>query len=150
MFQVIEKAYKCSIIVCRMSKRRRDGPVVVHSLKRRLDVDHDPQNKRARAVPSLKRSYDEFDGEVAQMRKRLRTAPPRPTPEAAMAFLLPHLLKLRQLYIDAAHRVETLEAHNAALARGYNAAADENARLRAQLEQARYRLQLCMPVRSLA
>ena len=136
--------------MCRMSKRRRDGPVAIQSLKRRLDVSHDPQNKRARAVPSFKRSYDEFDGVVAQMRKRLRTAPPRPTPEAAMAFLLPHLLKLRQMYIDAAHRVETLEAHNAALARGYNAAADENVRLRAELELARYRLRLCMPVQSLA
>lgn len=138
------------IVSSRMSKRRRDGPVVVQTLKRSLNVTHDPQNKRARALPNLKRSCEEFDGEVAQMRKRLRTAPPRPTPEAAMAFLLPHLLKLRQLYIDAAHRVETLEAHNAALARGYHAAVDENVRLRAQLEQARYRLQLCMPVQSLA
>lgn len=133
-----------------MSKRRRDGPVVVQTLKRSLNVTQDSPNKRARALPSLKRSYEQFDGEVAQMRKRLRTAPPRPTPEAAMAFLLPHLLKLRQLYIDAAHRVQTLEAHNAALTRGYHAAVDENVRLRAQLEQARYRLQLCMPVQSLA
>ena len=133
-----------------MSKRRRDGPVAVQTLKRSLNVAQDLHNKRARAMPNLKRSYDEFDGEVAQMRKRLRTAPSRPTPEAAMAFLLPHLLKLRQLYIDAAHRVETLEAHNAALTRGYHGAVDENARIRAELELARYRLRLCMPVQSLA
>lgn len=144
-----------------MSKRRRDGPVVVQNSKRRFDVPShgikrpleglsNPPNKRVCPVPTLKRSYDEFDGEVAQMRKRLRTAPPRPTPEAAMAFLLPHLLKLRQLYIDAAHRVETLEAHNAALAQAYTATAAQNRCLSAELENARYRLQLCLPVRSLA
>jgi hypothetical protein len=97
-----------------MPKRGRDGSVMIHSnnihfprsLKRPAgwEIDQMPDLKRFQAsmsVPEplkiLKRPAD-FDIEFQHLNKRLRAT--IPTAEEAIAFLLPHIEKLRQLYMQ--------------------------------------------------
>ena len=139
-----------------MSKRSRDGGLLVsnkkhcplQTLKRPSDFDGRPTSvKRSRlpamAVVSLKRSA-EFDCEVERIHKRLKAS--TPTAEEAMAFLLPHLLTLRRLYLDVVQSRATMRENNRLITQAYHALAktssEEIAELRRQLELSHYRLSL--------
>ena len=139
-----------------MSKRSRDGGLLVsnkkhcplQTLKRAADFGS-PQTsvKRSRlpAMPvvSLKRSA-EFDCEVERIHKRLKAS--TPTAEEAMAFLLPHLLTLRRLYLDMVQSRATMQENNRIITQAYHVlvktSSDEIAELRRQLELSRYRMAL--------
>lgn len=113
-----------------MSKRGRDGAVLVHShndhltvpraLKRpaEWEIDQMPDFKRFHGSSStissgqyplntLKRPAD-FDVELQHLNKRLRAT--IPTAEEAIAFLLPHIEKLRQLYTQEKNKSNNLES----------------------------------------
>jgi hypothetical protein len=116
-----------------MSKRSHDGGAIHIS------------SKRMCPGPTLKRSAD-FDCEVEHIHKRLKAT--TPTPEQAMAFLLPHLLAIRALYTDVVKRNETLTEHNTLLSSAYKKLALESVREKNQLERelamSKYQLQLSM------
>lgn len=139
-----------------MSKRSRDGGLLVsnkkhcplQTLKRAADFGSPPTSvKRSRlpAMPvvSLKRSA-EFDCEVERIHKRLKAS--TPTAEEAMAFLLPHLLTLRRLYLDVVQSRATLCENNRLITHAYHGlvktSSEEIATLRRQLELSHYRLSL--------
>lgn len=81
------------------------------------------------------------------MQKRMRATVP--TAEEAMAFLLPHLLEFRRLYLEAHQRANSLENEVGELRRGYEnvvTLSQEKIRfLQRQLELTRYRLALLGP-----
>ena len=108
-----------------MPKRGRDGSVMVHSnnfhfpvlrsLKRPVEweIDQIPDLKRFQSsrqvlkpLKILKRPA-EFDIELQHLNKRLRAT--IPSAEEAIAFLLPHIEKLRQLYIQEKGKCNLLE-----------------------------------------
>ena len=96
--------------MCKMTKRLHDGPVSLHakrpcfalpSLKRKRSPEPVLGSERA-AVFGLerrgtKRVADGFDQELGRLEKRMRATVP--TAEEAIAFLLPHITKLHELYI---------------------------------------------------
>jgi hypothetical protein len=137
-----------------MSKRSRDGGLLVsnkkhcplHTLKRPCDFDvRQTSIKRSRpttiAVVSHKRSA-EFDCEVDRIHKRLKAS--IPTAEEAMAFLLPHLLTLRRMYLDVVQSRATLQENNQIITKAYHelvqTSSNEIVALRRQLELSHYRL----------
>ena len=95
------------------------------------------------SVVSLKRSA-EFDCEVERIHKRLKAS--TPTAEEAMAFLLPHLLTLRRLYLDVVQSRATMRENNRLITQAYHTlvktSSEEIADLRRQLELSHYRLSL--------
>jgi len=112
-----------------MSKRGRDGSTIIDS------------RKRIRQTPTLKRSAD-FDCEMEHIHKRLKAT--TPTAEEAMAFLLPHLLKFRKLYMEIVKENEILKEHNQVLTTAYSKMAlnssRETNRLKRELEMTKYRV----------
>jgi len=77
---------------------------------------HEPENDLSRKRPFLfdaphgqKRAAD-FDLEIDRLSKRLRAT--TPTAEEALAFLLPHLLEMRRLYLAERQKVNTLQEDN--------------------------------------
>lgn len=135
-----------------MSKRSRDGTVMVarHTLdtrKRTADfVCEAHQHKKLRhSRTSQKRSAD-FDCEVEHIHKRLKAT--TPTAEQAMAFLLPHLLNLRRLYVNKVNENDTLKEQNALLSNAYSKLVQESTqtkqRLRRELEMSKYQLALAL------
>ena len=141
-----------------MSKRSHDGTVMVarhtpDTRKRAADfVCEAHQHKRLRhsrpspnSRTSQKRSA-EFDCEVEHIHKRLKAT--TPTAEQAMAFLLPHILHLRRLYVNQLNENETLKEHNSLLTTAYNKLAQESTqtsnRLRRELDMPKYQLTLAV------
>tara|TARA_B110000091_G_C13822152_1_gene481799 strand:+ start:7412 stop:7729 length:318 start_codon:yes stop_codon:yes gene_type:complete len=94
-------------------------------------------------VVALKRPA-EFDCEVERIHKRLKAS--TPTAEEAMAFLLPHLLTLRRLYLDVVQSRETLRENNQIITNAYQklviTSSEAIGTLRRQLELSQYRLAL--------
>jgi|TARA_B110000091_G_C13801527_1_gene470471 hypothetical protein len=113
-----------------MAKRSRDGTVTMMR-----------SEKRPRLTPTRKRTAD-FDDEVEHIRKRLKAT--TPTAEEAMAFLLPHLLHLRRLYIETLNDNKTLQQHNLILSTTCTKVAHQSAQLRRELDMSKYRLTLVL------
>ena len=130
-----------------MSKRSRDGGVLVSrplvGVKRSAEFEDEDTPKRQRRRPSLKRSAD-FDCAVDHLHKRLKAT--TPTAEQAMAFLLPHLLTLRTMYLEVCQANATLTAHNSSITAAYSELRDtstaEIGQLRRDLDLATYRVSL--------
>ena len=103
-----------------MSKRRLDGSVVVASRRRKRDEDIFLGCKRGRfAEPPVVECLGKrkaFESELDSMHKRLRTMPPRCTPEQVVAVLLPHLLRLQSVYVQEQQRSAQLQSNNNVLA----------------------------------
>jgi len=113
-----------------MAKRSRDGTVTMMR-----------SEKRPRLIPTRKRTAA-FDDEVEHIRKRLKAT--TPTAEEAMAFLLPHLLHLRRLYIETLNDNKTLQQHNLILSTACTKVAHQSAQLRRELDMSKYRLTLAL------
>lgn len=101
-----------------MSKRARDGDIM-------LDC------KRHCPAPCLKRPAA-FDSEMQRMHKRLRATVP--TAEEAIAFLLPHMTTLRNLYCETQSENVALKKHLGAMNSAYQASLEQNASLNRQLD----------------
>lgn len=139
-----------------MSKRSHDGTVMVarhapDTRKRAADfVCEAHQHKRLRSQTSQQRTSHkrsaEFDCEVEHIHKRLKAT--TPTAEQAMAFLLPHLLNLRRLYVNKVNENETFKEHNTILSNAYSKLAQESTqttnRLRRELDMSKYQLMLAV------
>lgn len=141
-----------------MTKRLRGGPVMVQSkraclalkptapaLKRkRDDVDEFVRQFKPRVDEperrGVKRSAECFDQELERLEKRMRATVP--TAEEAIAFLLPHITQMRQLYIAERARASTLEANNIVIRRSCLHLLREKKRLESELELAKYRVSL--------
>ena len=113
-----------------MSTRSREGPVIVARSEKRL-----------RHTQTRKRTAD-FDDEVEHIRKRLKAT--TPTAEEAMAFLLPHLLHLRRLYIQNINENKILQQHNQILSTAYTNITQQSAQLRRELDMSKYHLTLAL------
>jgi|TARA_B110000977_G_scaffold198686_1_gene284118 hypothetical protein len=132
-----------------MSKRRLDGSVVVASRRRKRDLTPLHGCKRGRfAEPFFvdhgclgKRKA--FESEIDSMHKRLRTMPPRCTPEQVVAVLLPHLLRLKSVYVQEQQRTAQLEKNNAVLANAVKHLNENNMALTSRLEAAGRELEMC-------
>lgn len=152
-----------------MSKRHRDGNVIVpttplirtNPLKRRvewLDTSRKRQMLLTEAesfalAPTRKRGAD-FDTEIYHLHKRLRAT--TPTPEEAISFLLPHLTRLRGMYLESKNENETLKEHLKTLRHAYyktkgekhelekhgSECQQEIRSLQRQLEMTKYRLSM--------
>ena len=118
-----------------MSKRSRDGSVLLDRsrcvLKRPLEFDTAIRSKRQCLPESLKRSA-EFDIELNHMHKRLRATVP--TAEEAIAFLIPHVTRLRNLYCESQSENTILKTHLKGTHRAYQASLQQNASLGRQLD----------------
>lgn len=144
-----------------MTKRLRGGPVMVQSkrtcltlkpvattLKRkRDDVDEFVRQFKPRmAEPErrgVKRSAECFDQELHRLEKRMRATVP--TAEEAIAFLLPHITQMRQMYNAERARAATLESNNIVIRRSCLHLLREKKRLESELEMTNYRLSLSGP-----
>lgn len=113
-----------------MTKRLREGDVLV------CRPDMNMGFKRGR-FESLKRSAP-FDMEVERMTKRMRATVP--TAEEAMAFLLPHLIEFRKLYLEEKQRNAELEQQVKDLRQGYDVLLKKSVHLHRQLDLAKYHL----------
>ena len=113
-----------------MPKRGRDGAVLIHShndhfsvpraLKRpaEWEIEQMPDFKRfhgpisssssSQCPPNTLKRPADFDVELQHLNKRLRAT--IPTAEEAIAFLLPHIEKLRQLYTQEKNKSKDLES----------------------------------------
>lgn len=114
-----------------MSKRSREGPVPVSSKRPCLTFG------QPRTVPSSKRKWEGveevnkafrrggvlqeqsigrkrsaecFDEELNRLEKRMRATVP--TAEEAIAFLLPHIIRLRNMYAESQQKVSELTRNN--------------------------------------
>lgn len=125
-----------------MSKRSREGDVLLMRsspcvLKRPAPLLSDQVSKRQRlpisdaCTASLKRPAA-FDIELDHMHKRLRATVP--TAEEAIAFLIPHMTKLRNLYCESQTENRTLKRHLNAVNNAYMASLEQNASLNRQLD----------------
>ena len=121
-----------------MSKRGRDGAVLLDMsrcvLKRSLEFGSASQPKRQCLPASLKRSAD-FDIELDHMHKRLRATVP--TAEEAIAFLIPHVTRLRNMYCQSQGENASLKRHFKGMYRAYQASLEQNASLSRQLDTSR-------------
>lgn len=109
-----------------MSKRPREGPVTVHSKRQCLTFEPSALSlKRKRGdfeevcfsggvlqEPTIgrKRSAECFDEELNRLEKRMRATVP--TAEEAIAFLLPHIIRLRDMYTESQQKVSELTRNN--------------------------------------
>lgn len=160
-----------------MSKRTHGGPTLVHSKRQRTSFDNAVleafSHKRKRAsvyLPQKRPNVAEltfienkkesrkrpasFDLELEHLEKRMRATVP--TAEEAIAFLIPHMVKLRNLYNASQQKAEDLalcvrrlenknkELHNSVQKISTFAYA-ENTRLKSELELAKYRLEMFGP-----
>jgi len=132
-----------------MSKRRLDGSVVViPSRRRKRDDDGDFLLKRARldnfSIPceSHLGKRKAFDDELTHLHKRLRILPPRFTPEQVAAALLPHLLRIQNLYANSLQQVKQLEQNNKVLAKAVHNLNESNVELTEELHVIRRELDM--------
>jgi hypothetical protein len=132
-----------------MSKRRLDGSVVViPSRRRKRDDDGDFLLKRARldnfSIPceSHLGKRKAFDDELTHLHKRLRVLPPRFTPEQVAAALLPHLLRIQNLYANSLQQVKQLEQNNKVLANAVHNLNGSNVELTEKLDVIRRELDM--------
>lgn len=126
-----------------MSKRSRDGDVLLdrtrhcyapsfNSHKRPAAFDMVIHPKRQRfEIPSSKRPAA-FDIEMDRLHKRLRATVP--TAEEAIAFLVPHMERLRHLYCESQAQNTTLKKHLETMSRAYGASLEQSASLSRQLD----------------
>lgn len=147
-----------------MSKRFREGPVATHSkrqclsfepvmiapgLKRKRD-DVDEVIKRFRASEDVeqaiigrKRSAECFDDELQHLEKRMRATVP--TAEEAIAFLLPHIIRLRGMYNESQQKATELTRNNAIMRKTCAYLIRENKKLESEVVLANYRAALAGP-----
>ena len=111
----------------------------------RLDLQHESLPE----IESHKRSSD-FDIELNRLHKRMKAT--TPTPEQVMAYLVPHLLNLREMYLSEqsktaklSTKIKVLEENNAAITRALREQLTKNHLIARQLENAHYRLVLAAP-----
>lgn len=139
-----------------MTKRLRDGPVVLQSKRVCLGVPHTPVSlKRKRddvdeyvshfaaevsGQRGTKRSAESFDHELQRLEKRMRASVP--TAEEAIAFLLPHIMQLRGLYNAERARVVEMESKAIVMRRACLHLLREKRHLEQELELAKYRATL--------
>ena len=113
-----------------MSKRSREGPVPVSSKRPCLTFGQPrtvPSSKRKwegveevnkafrrgvlqEQTIGRKRSAECFDEELNRLEKRMRATVP--TAEEAIAFLLPHIIRLRNMYAESQQKVSELTRNN--------------------------------------
>lgn len=163
-----------------MSKRSRDGDVIIQrpqvppvhngnmpyqmaqlvGTKRSARFGEYQDTKRGRfsldlpheeipEIESHKRS-SEFDIELNRLHKRMKAT--TPTAEQVMAYLIPHLVNLRKMYLSEqskaakmSTKVKALEENNAAITRAFREQLTKNHLIARQLENAHYRLVLAAP-----
>jgi len=129
------------------NKRKREFEDQIQ--KRQRSINEKRGTKRPACLDS-----DCFDSELEHLEKRMRAS--MPTATEAIAFLIPHMLKLRNLYSASQQKVDDLqltnsklEASNLELKKNVVKVGSfymsENARLKSELELARYRLQMFGP-----
>ena len=114
-----------------LKRKRDDVDEFVRQFKPRVD---EPERR------GVKRSAECFDQELERLEKRMRATVP--TAEEAIAFLLPHITQMRQLYIAERARASTLEANNIVIRRSCLHLLREKKRLVSELEMAKYRVSL--------
>ncbi len=147
-----------------MSKRFREGPVAIHSkrqclafetvipmiapgLKRKRD-DVDDVIKRFRASEDVstigrKRSAECFDEELQHLEKRMRATVP--TAEEAIAFLLPHIMRMRKLYTESQQKVDELTRNNNVIRKTCAYLIREKKKLEGEVAMANYRFAISGP-----
>jgi len=127
-----------------MSKRGRDGNVLLQSppgclLKR--PAESCPMNVKRRrplAMEDVDQLFGQnkrpatFDIELERMHKRLRATVP--TAEQAIAFLIPHMNSLRNLYCESQDENKRLKKHLVLMNAAYQASLEQNASLNRQLD----------------
>jgi len=142
-----------------MTKRLRDGPVVLQSkrpcagfspvpsrMKRKRENVEEYAKRFRLAEPcettcvGVKRSAGCFDQELRRLEKRMRASVP--TAEEAIAFLVPHIMQLRGLYNAEKERATELTSKNVVLRRACLHLLQEKQKLQGQLEVSQYRLTL--------
>ena len=146
-----------------MPKRLRDGPVVLQNkrqcpvfepimpgLKRKRDSVEDAI-KRIRSEGEFqfessigkKRSVECFDHELQHLEKRMRaTVPPA---EEAIAFLLPHIVRLRGMYNESQYKVTELTRNNEIIRKTCAYLIQEKKKLESEVVLANYRAALAGP-----
>ena len=83
-----------------------------------------------------------FDDELTHLHKRLRILPPRFTPEQVAAALLPHLLRIQNLYANSLQQVKQLEQNNKVLANAVHNLNGSNVELTEELHVIRRELDM--------
>lgn len=139
MFCIILTVFKGFLSTKKMSKRRSNGSVIVPSRRRKRDDAEDFLLKRARTscsqppCESLLGKRKAFDDELTHLHKRLRVLPPRLTPEQVAAALLPHLLRIQNLYTNSLQRMKQLEQNNKVLSHAVQNLNESNIKLTEEL-----------------
>jgi hypothetical protein len=90
-----------------------------------------------------KRSAECFDQELQHLEKRMRASVP--TAEEAIAFLLPHIIRLRDLYSESQQKVAELTRNNVVIRKTCAYLIRENQKLESQVVLANYRVALGGP-----
>ena len=148
-----------------MPKRSRDGPVVIHnkrpcsvfasgpappSLKRKRDDVEDvikrfraEEDTRAEITIGKKRSAECFDEELQHLEKRMRATVP--TAEEAIAFLLPHMVRMRNLYAESQQKVAELTRNNKIIRKTCAYLIQEKQKVESELALANYRFAISGP-----
>ena len=151
-----------------MFKRSRDGPVAIQNKRQRLnhtvapmqlkrkrnvaDVDESPLGQRFKSTgssinfpsPTIGRKRSAaFDDELQHLEKRMRATVP--TAEEAIAFLLPHIERLRKMYVESQQEVGELSKNNVILHKTCTYLITEKNRLESAVALANYRVALSGP-----
>tara|TARA_B110001450_G_C17662676_1_gene497999 strand:+ start:252 stop:728 length:477 start_codon:yes stop_codon:yes gene_type:complete len=149
-----------------MSKRFREGPVAIHGKRQRLPFDTvapmfaprlkrkrddvDEVIKRFRASENIeqttigkKRSAECFDEELQHLEKRMRATVP--TAEEAIAFLLPHIVRMRKLYTESQQKVAALTCNNNVIRKTCAYLIQEKKKLESEVALANYRFAISGP-----
>ena len=153
-----------------MSKRSRDGDVIAQrapvmppyrchntqmvGTKRSASFKQDVSSKRSRfeleTVEECQKRAADFDIELNRLHKRMKAT--TPTAEQVMAFMLPHLIKMRELYLSELEKTRqlaqanvVLKKNNVAITRAFRVQLEKYHYLARQLDNAQYRLLLSNP-----
>ena len=156
-----------------MSKRSRDGDVIAQrapvmppyrchntqmvGTKRSASFKQDVSSKRSRfelesveSVEECQKRAADFDIELNRLHKRMKAT--TPTAEHVMAFMLPHLIKMRELYLSELEKTrqlaqanDVLKKNNVAITRAFRVQLEKYHHLARQLDNAQYRLLLSNP-----
>lgn len=109
-------------------------------------ISDTPACRVTQAAETRKRAAD-FDFEIDRLHKRLKAT--TPTAEEALGFLLPHLLKMRRLYLSEREKVSTLladynmqKSNNVIITKALREQLSQKNVLQRQLDFALYRLSL--------
>tara|TARA_B100000780_G_C21102009_1_gene444766 strand:- start:914 stop:1351 length:438 start_codon:yes stop_codon:yes gene_type:complete len=124
--------------ICSFKRKRDDVDEVI----KRYEVDE--VIKRFRVTESTlsgrKRSAECFDEELNHLEKRMRATVP--TAEEAIAFLLPHIMRLRGMYTESQQKVVELSRNNAIIRKTCLFLIGERKKLESEVELANYRAAL--------